>query len=63
MTRFRKEMDKRRQEQERAVGLRQDGTQKAREQQLINKIIEIFVEREISFFDCFQHIYDPLNPS
>ena len=30
---------------------------------MINKIIEVFVEREVSFFDCFQQHYDPLNPS
>lgn len=39
-----------------------DPLQKAREQQLVNKIIEIFIEREVTFFDCFQQYYDPLNP-
>lgn len=29
----------------------------------MSKVIEIFVEREITFYDCFQSFYDPLNPS
>ena len=37
--------------------------QKARQQQLVSKIIDIFHEREITFFDCFQGNYDPLNPA
>jgi hypothetical protein len=30
---------------------------------LVSKIIDIFCEREITFFDCFHSHYDPLNPS
>jgi uncharacterized protein (UPF0262 family) len=29
----------------------------------VSKIIDIFHEREITFFDCFQANYDPLNPA
>ena len=53
MTKFRRELDKREKEQIAMQESKMDPLQRAREQQLINKIIEIFVEREVTFFDCF----------
>lgn len=50
MVKFRKELEKREKEQE---FKHMDPIQRAREQQLITKITELFVEREITFFDCF----------
>jgi hypothetical protein len=31
-------------------------------QALKGTIVAIFQERDISFYDCFQSLYDPLNP-
>jgi hypothetical protein len=29
---------------------------------LRDRVISLFRERDVSFFDCFQSLYDPLNP-
>lgn len=63
MTRFKRELERREKEQRERMLKNVDPMQKAREEQLVNKIIEIFVEREITFYDCFAAYYDPLNPS
>ena len=31
-----------------------------RHEQLIQKVVTLFREREVSFFDAFQSVYDPL---
>ena len=52
---LRKELDAKKREQESKDEKEKalDPVQKAREQQLVSKIIDIFHEREITFFDCF----------
>ena len=60
---MRKEVERRDKEQKDKDARGVDPMQKAREEQLVSKIIEIFVEREVTFYDCFQQFYDPLNPS
>jgi Ca2+-binding EF-hand superfamily protein len=57
-----KELERKNKEQREKEARMVDPMQKAREEQLVNKIIEIFIEREITFYDCFQSFYDPLNP-
>lgn len=37
-----------------------DPQRQKRESQLVSKITDIFRQREISFYDAFQEIYDPL---
>lgn len=34
-----------------------------RYQALKSRIVGLFQERDVTFFDCFQSLYDPLNPS
>lgn len=64
MGKIRKDLEAKKKEQEIKDKEKQsDPVQKAREQQLVTKIIDIFHEREITFFDCFQANYDPLNPA
>lgn len=63
MSKLRKELERREKEQKEKEARTIDPMQKAREEQLVSKIIEIFVEREITFYDCFQAYYDPLNPA
>ena len=63
MSKMRKELERREREQKQKEARLQDPMQKAREQALVSKIIDIFCEREITFFDCFHSHYDPLNPS
>ena len=53
MTKLRKELERREKEQREKEARLVDPMQKAREGQLVGKIIEIFVEREITFYDCF----------
>jgi hypothetical protein len=31
-------------------------------QALKSKVVSLFLEKEVSFFDCFQSAYDSLNP-
>jgi len=42
-------------------GFPADPQQRERETALWTKIIDIFKERDITFYDCFQHLYDPLD--
>jgi hypothetical protein len=35
--------------------------QDQREQALKSKIVALFQERDVTFYDCFQNLYDPLN--
>ena len=37
-----------------------DPLREKRESELIRKVCEIFMQREISFYDAFQNVYDPL---
>lgn len=46
-------MERRQKETKDKEARQMDPMQKAREQQLISKITEIFIEREVTFFDCF----------
>lgn len=36
--------------------------QTQRQQDLKRTVVALFQERDVSFFDCFQGLYDPLNP-
>lgn len=56
-------MERREKEQQEKEAKLVNPMQKAREQALVSKIIDIFCEREVTFFDCFHQHYDPLNPS
>jgi hypothetical protein len=39
------------------------GSAKSRGMQALKgTIVALFQERDISFYDCFQSLYDPLNP-
>jgi hypothetical protein len=62
MTKLRRQLEARDREQREKEARMADPLQKAREQQLIAKIVDKFIEREVSFFDCFHQFYDPLNP-
>jgi hypothetical protein len=37
--------------------------QTQRQQALKRTVVALFQERDVSFFDCFQGLYDPLNPA
>lgn len=63
MAKMRQEIERREKEQREKEARFLDPIQKAREQALVSKIVDIFCEREITFFDCFQANYDPLNPT
>lgn len=40
--------------------IEKDPLRQKRESELIRKITEIFIQREISFYEAFENIYDPL---
>ena len=40
--------------------IEKDPIRQKRESDLIRKVCEIFIQREISFYDAFENIYDPL---
>jgi hypothetical protein len=63
VAKMRREIERREKEAQLKAQRMMDPMQKAREQALVSKIIDIFCEREITFFDCFHSHYDPLNPS
>ena len=39
-----------------------DSAQSQRMQALKGRIVGLFQERDVTFFDCFHNLYDPLNP-
>ena len=59
---FRGRAQQEREKQEKRDAAQLEGGQAARMQALKRKIVSLFQERDVSFFDCFKSLYDPLNP-
>jgi len=57
---LKRDFEKARKAKEREEKLSSDPQRKSRENALVAKISDIFRSREVSFFDAFQDIYDPL---
>ena len=61
LKKFREKSDQEMQRQQRIDAEQFGSAQAQRMQNLKLRIISIFKERDITFFDCFQGVYDPLN--
>lgn len=62
LAKFRKQMEEEAEKQRKRDAEHFGSAQSSRMQALKGRVVGLFQERDVTFFDCFQSLYDPLNP-